>query len=63
MQLQEFHNVIFTSGNGSYLTALKSKTQVYLAKKNLTQLQFLACSGFIFIIDNKNRLICLSQKW
>lgn len=57
------NNILYTIGNGGLMMAIDIKTGNYLWKKEIASTSDLfLSSGFVFIIDNNNNLICLSQK-
>ncbi len=57
------NDVIFTSGNGSYFSAINAKNGQILWQQRISTINnFHLAGGFIFVIDNDNKLICLSQK-
>ncbi len=57
------NNIIFAIGNGGLMMAIDIKTGNYLWKKEIATItDFFAASEFLFVIDNHDKLIALSQK-
>lgn len=55
-------NILFIVGNGGLMMAINIDNGQYIWKKEIASISdFWAVSGFLFIIDNKNRLITLKQ--
>ncbi|HLD76706.1 MAG TPA: PQQ-binding-like beta-propeller repeat protein, partial [Rickettsiales bacterium] len=56
-------DVIYAIGNGGLMMAIDIKSGNYLWKKEIASIaDFWAASGFLFVVDNNDRLITLSQK-
>lgn len=57
------NDIIFTSGNGSHLVAINAKTGKKIWQQKIpTITNFWLAADFIFVINDENKLICLSQK-
>lgn len=57
------NDVVYTIGNGGLMMAIDVKKGNYLWKKEIAGVvDFWAANGFLFVINNDNKLIALSQK-
>ncbi len=57
------NDVVYAIGNGGLMMAIDAKKGNYLWKKEIAGVvDFWAANGFLFVINNDNKLIALSQK-
>lgn len=57
------NNILFVSGNGGLMMAISINNGKYIWKKRIAAISdFWLASDFIFILNNDNKLIALSQK-
>lgn len=56
-------STVFAVGNGGLMMAINKNSGDYLWKKEIASISdFWAASGFLFVVNNDGKLICLSQK-
>lgn len=57
------NNTIYAIGNGGLMMAININNGNYIWRKELASISdFWAASGFLYLIDNENRLIAIQQK-